>query len=160
MNWPKQFKGLNLHSCLFNTFLSIEIGDIGGNAFRTMYTKFLEEASIILDKPDLHNVAQMFRESAQAWSQVALSALPNSWSTLKRIRELTTEKDAHFLKQEPNALKKMEYINYEMKDLMKKVAAELQTENVKPLMTDLQQNIMICHKLEIQTLNELSRIIH
>jgi len=87
-------------------------------------------------------------------------ALPNSWPTLKRIRELATEKDAHFLKQEPDTMEKMRHINSEMNSLMKKTAAELQTKDVKPLMKDLQQNIMICHKLETQAFHELSRIIH
>jgi len=125
-----------------------------------MYSKFLEEASIILNDPDLNNVAQTFKESAQAWSRVALYALPNSWPTLKRIRELATEKDAHFLKQEPDTMEKMRHINSEMNSLMKKTAAELQTKDVKPLMKDLQQNIVICHKLETQAFHELSRIIH
>jgi len=160
MKWPQQFKGSSFCSCLFNAFLYIEIGGTGGSAFRTMYAKFLEEASIILDNPDLRNVAQMFRESAQAWSQIALSALPNSWSTLKRIRELTIEKDAHFLKQEPNALKKMKHVNSEMNNLMEKAAVELHTDDVKPLLSNLQQNILACHKLESQAFHELSRIIN
>lgn len=160
VKWPQQFRGLELCECLFNTFLYIEIGGTDGSAFRTMYSKFLEEASIILNNPDLNNVAQTFKESAQAWSRIALYALPNSWPTLKRIRELATEKDAHFLKQEPDTMEKMRHINSEMNSLMKKTAAELQTKDVKPLMKDLQQNIMICHKLETQAFHELSRIIH
>jgi hypothetical protein len=160
MDWPQQFKRSNLCSCLFNTFLYIEIGGTGGCAFRTMYAKFLEEASIILDSPNLHNVAQMFRESAQAWSQIALSALPNSWSSLKEIRELTTEKDAYFLKQEPTALRKMKHANSKMNSLMEKVATELQTKDVKPLLSDLQQNILACHRLESKAFHELSQIIN
>jgi len=107
VKWPQQFRGLELCGCLFNTFLYIEIGGTGGSAFRTMYSKFLEEASIILNNPDLNNVALTFKESAQAWSRIALSALPNSWPTLKNIRELAVEKDVHFLKQEPDAMEKM-----------------------------------------------------
>jgi hypothetical protein len=57
-------------------------------------------------------------------------------------------------------MEKMRHINSEMNSLMKKTAAELQTKDVKPLMKDLQQNIMICHKLETQAFHELSRIIH
>ncbi len=133
---------------------------LGGGAFRTMYAKFLEEASIILDNLDLRNVFQMFRESAQTWSQIALSALPNSWSTLKRIRELTIEKDAHLLKQEPNALRKMEHANSEVNNLMEKAAVELQAEDVKTLLSNLQQNILGCHKLESQAFHELSQIIN
>jgi hypothetical protein len=75
VKWPQQFRGLELCECLFNTFLYIEIGGTDGSAFRTMYSKFLEEASIILNNPDLNNVAQTFKESAQAWSRIALCML-------------------------------------------------------------------------------------
>jgi len=86
-----------------------------------MYSKSLEEASIILNNPDLRNVTQTFKESARAWSQIALYALPNSWPTLKPIRESATEKDAHFLKQEPDVMEKMRQTSSEMNSLMKKL---------------------------------------
>jgi len=57
-------------------------------------------------------------------------------------------------------MEKMRQISSEMNNLMKKTAIELQTEDVKPLMKDLQQTIVICHKLETQAFNELSGIVH
>jgi hypothetical protein len=54
----------------------------------------------------------------------------------------------------------MRHIDSEMNSLMKEVIAELQIKDVKFLMNGLQQNTMICHKLEPQAFNELSRIAH
>ena len=51
VKWPEQFKGINLFGALMNGFLYIEISGTGGNAFRSMYAQFLEEASSIINMP-------------------------------------------------------------------------------------------------------------
>ena len=56
-----------------------------------MYAQFLKEASSLLDNPSLNEVAEMFESSGKIWSEIAAAALPDSWPTLKRIRELSFE---------------------------------------------------------------------
>jgi len=126
LRWPEQFRGLDLIGCFLNTFVYIEVGGTGGSAFRTMYAKFLEEASTIVNEPALNEAAGMFRESGRVWSEVAKSALPDSWPKLQRIRELTIQKNRCFEEQELNALEKMKKITAELEDLMKKAAIDLQ----------------------------------
>lgn len=71
VKWTEQFKGLNLLGALMNGFMYIEVAGTGGSAFRSMYAKFLEEASLILGKPELKEVGEMMYQSAEMWSQIA-----------------------------------------------------------------------------------------
>ena len=156
LKWPQQFKGLDLFGCLFNVFVYIEIGGTGGSAFRTMYAQFLREASSILDKSDLNEVAEMFEDSGKIWSEIAAAALPDSWPTLKRTRELCVEKNRIFEEQESGALKKMQKINLELDDLMKKAAEDLQEKNLAPLLSGLEQKILECYEAEKKAFQTLS----
>lgn len=156
--WSKQFKGLNLLGCLLNTFIYIEIGGTGGSAFRPMYAKFLEEASSIINEPLLIDVANMFKKSGKVWSEIAKASLPDSWSTLKRIRKLSFEKNKIFEEQKKGALEKMIKINEEMDDLMKEAEEELQKNDIEPLLAGLQQKILECYKIEKKAFEKLNDV--
>ncbi len=71
VKWSEQFKGINLLGALMNGFIYIEIAGTGGSAFRSMYARFLEEASSIIDKPALREVSEFMKEAAEVWSQIA-----------------------------------------------------------------------------------------
>lgn len=157
--WPKQFKGLNLFGCLLNTFIYIEVGGTGGSAFRTMYAQFLRESSSILNEPKLNEVAELFEESGKVWTEIATAALPDSWPTLKKIRELSFEKNKIFRELKMGALEKMRKINIESENLMKKAADELEKKNLMPLLTDLQQKILKCYEMEKRAFESLNEII-
>ncbi len=157
--WPRQFEGLGLLGCLFNVFLYIEIGGTGGSGFRTMYARFLDEASSVLNLPALGELAETFRRSAKAWSEIANAALPDSWPTLKRIRELCVEKNQVFEDQPQNALKKMHEISIELDALMNKGAAELEARDPSGLLSDLRQRILVCHELEKPAMERLASTI-
>ncbi len=157
--WSKQFKGLSLYGCLFNTFMYIEVSGTGGSAFRTMYAKFLEEASTYVAKPALQEIAEDFKECAKMWSEVAESALPDSWPQLQRIRELALEKNRFFEEQRPDALEKMKNINLELDDRAKTASEELQAKNSVPLLLGLKQKIAECYELEKKTFKRLNNIM-
>ena len=157
MKWPEEFQGINLLGALMNSFIYIEIGGTGGSAFRPMYAQFLEEASNIMNKPALKEVAEMMREAAGAWSEIALRLLPDSWPNLKRIRELMLEKNRLFEEQAPGAVDAMIGINGETDEVMLKAVEDLK----KPLtfLPDVQQGILRCHEIESKALEGLSGII-
>jgi hypothetical protein len=164
LTWPQQFRGLNLFDCLFNTFIYIEIGGTGGSAFRPMYAQFLREASSIVNKPKLGEVAEMFEKSGKKWSEIAMTALPDSWPTLKRIRELSIEKNKIFEEQPPGALEKIQKISSEITDvLIGKNAAEefevLDQKRLVPILSDLRQKILELHEIEKKAFENLSKII-
>lgn len=156
--WNKQFKGANLLGCLLNTFIYIEIGGTGGNAFRPMYAKFLRESAEILKKPELNDVAKMFEKSALIWSEIASAALPDKIQELKKIRELLFQKNKIFEEQEPDAIEKMKKINIEINGLAKKAVDYLQQKNKSSsLLANLQQKILDCYEIEKQAFLLLSK---
>jgi hypothetical protein len=164
LTWPQQFRGLNLFDCLFNIFIYIEIGGTGGSAFRPMYAQFLREASSIVNKSKLVEVAEMFEESGKKWSEIAMTALPDNWPTLKRIRELSIEKNKIFEEQPPRALEKMREIGAEITDtLIRKKAAEefeeLQGQRLVPVLTELRQKIIKLHEIEKKAFEKLNNIV-
>lgn len=71
----------------FNTFVYIEIGGTGGRAFRPMYAQFLKEASSILEKPGLREAAEIFEDSADAWSEIVRADLRQKIRQCHQIEE-------------------------------------------------------------------------
>jgi hypothetical protein len=155
--WPEQFQGMSLFGTLMNGFMYIEISGTGGSAFRSMYAQFLEEASVIVNKPALNEGAGMMRQSAAIWSEIASGFLPESWPNLRRIRELIIEKNRLFEGQESGVLEAMRKINGELDDLMGKAVEDLQ----KPpaFLADVSQSILKCYEVEKKAFSMLSRVV-
>lgn len=155
--WPEQFKGKNLLGALMNGFIYIEIGGTGGSAFRPMYARFLEEASVIIGNPSLKEVAAMILESAKVWSEIAEDFLPDTWPNLKAIRGLMFEKNRLFEEQAPGALDKMAKINEQTDKLMEKAIEDL--KKTPSFLADVQKSILECYEIEKRAFNRLNDII-
>lgn len=157
VKWPEQFKGINLLGVLMNGFIYIEIAGTGGSAFRSMYAQFLEEASSIIDQPALKEVAEIIRESAAAWSEIALGLMPDSWPNLRRMRELMLKKNRLFEEQGPGALGEMRKINVELDNLMGQAVKDL--DKTPEFLSDVQQSIVKCLQIEKKAFQALNTII-
>jgi len=157
VKWPEQFRGINLLGALMNGFIYIETGGTGGNAFRSMYAHFLEEASSIIDQPALKDVAEKMWKSAAIWSDIASGLMPDSWPNLKRMRKLMLEKNRLFEEQESGALPAMRKINRELDRLMAKAVEDL--ERTPTFLADVQQSILKCYEIEKKAFQTLSSII-
>lgn len=157
VKWPEQFKGVNLLGALMNGFIYIETGGTGGSAFRSMYAQFLEEASLIINQPALKEVAEMLRESAAVWSEIASGLMPDSWPNLKKMRELMWEKNRLFEEQGPGALVAMKQINVELDSLMMSAVKDL--EKTPEFLADVQRSIIRCLQIEREAFQALSSII-
>ncbi|MFH1775045.1 MAG: BtrH N-terminal domain-containing protein [Chloroflexota bacterium] len=155
--WPQQFKGLDLVGTLLNGFMYIEIAGTGGSAFRTMYARFLEEAGPILDKPALAEVAEMMRQSARLWSEIAASFLPDACPNLRKIRELCIEKNRLFEEQEPGALEAMLRINEQFSELLGKAAADLRTPPA--FLAEVSKSILKLRQIEEKAFLKLDSIV-
>ena len=157
IKWPDEFQGINLMGALMNTFIYIEIGGTGGSAFRPMYARFLEEASDITGKHALKEVAEMFRESAGVWSEIARQVMPDSLPSLGRMRELMLEKNRVFEEQAEGVLKTILKINDETDKLMVTAVEDLK----KPpgFLSDVQKSILKCREIEKRAFEKLNRII-
>jgi hypothetical protein len=162
IEWPKQFKGMSLLGCLYTTFVYIEVGGTGGSAFRPMYAQFLKESAEVINKPALLEVAELFEASGELWSRIAKAALPDSWRSLKRIRELMIDNNRIFEEQEINALDKMKRIGMELNDIMDLASKELSNKNreVMELLKDLQDGIRKCSEKEEEAFKALEKVMH
>jgi hypothetical protein len=157
MKWPEQFKGINLFGALINGFMYIEVNGTGGSAFRSMYARFLEEASPIVNKPALNEIAEMMHQSAEVWSEIASGFLPNSWPVLGRTRELMVEKNRLFEDEGSGALEEMKKINQELGELMRKAVEDL--KKTPTFLADVQQSIEKCYEIESKAFQLLDTII-
>ena len=155
--WPEQFEGINLFGALMNGFIYIETGGTGGSAFRPMYAQFLKEASPIINKPALNEIAEMMHKSSEAWSEIASGLLPDSYPTLGRTRELMIEKNRLFEEQGPGTLEAMRGINRELDELMAEAVKDL--EKTSTLLYDVQQSILKCLKIEEKAFQTLDSVI-
>lgn len=161
--WPKDFKGMALFNCLLNVFIYIEIGGSGGSSFRPMYARFLDEASDILDEPELQDIGNMFRESGKIWSEIATIALPDSWDTLRRIRELSVEKNKLFEEQGPDGYERMKEIAAEgddhlIKDVVAKEFENLDEKKIGPVLADMKEKILELYEAEKPAFERLGDI--
>jgi hypothetical protein len=161
IGWPQQFKGMNLLGCLFNTFVYIEIGGTGGSAFRPMYARFLKESANILNKPALLEAVELFEASGKLWSNIATEALPDSWSSLKRIRELMIDNNTIFEEQKAGALEKMKEIGKEMTEVMASASRELsgKKKELTELLKDVREGILKCCEKEEEAFTTLHSCI-
>jgi hypothetical protein len=159
LKWPEQFKGLNFIGCLMNTFIFIEIGGTGGSAFRPMFAQYLKEAHSIVNNNRLLEVADVYEETGDIWSQIAELTLPDSWPALKRIRELSLEKNDIFEAQSAGTLQKMLKINEEVNECLKEAEKELEKKDVSSLCLALHEKILELHKKETQAAHMLQDAI-
>ena len=72
MKWPNAFENEELRLNLFNLYIFTEIGGTGGGSFRYMYSRFLEEASIITSDSKLSEVAKMIWHSGEIFTEIGL----------------------------------------------------------------------------------------
>lgn len=87
--WPKVFADpTGLVGALVSAYEGIEpIGPDGGN-LRVLFADFVEEAAVLLDRPELGEVAERYREIAAAWHDLAEATLPLTEPDLAAIRDL------------------------------------------------------------------------
>jgi hypothetical protein len=98
--WLKQFDtGHRLYAALTSAPAFIEGWGSGGYAGRGVYTDFLDEAAVLLQKPALTDLARQYREIAPLWRELTTALLPDSAPALKTFREEMLAQEARFQQQ-------------------------------------------------------------
>ena len=70
-----------------------------GSAERGSYADFLDEAALLLNKPDLSHAAAQFRQAGAAWDAFANALLPDSVPVFKETRDLKLRRHHLFIEQ-------------------------------------------------------------
>lgn len=98
--WPRIFPpGPYLIEALQSVYNYIEVYGTGGAGSRGLYADFLDEASGIVDRPELRAVADEYRHNAELWQKLAESALPDEIAGLRESKELLKKRDRLFVEQ-------------------------------------------------------------
>src|SRR5690606_1082723 len=101
-SWAKTLpRGRELFAGLTTAFhFSQQFGkDDSCTAERHMMATFLEEAALILDKPELAEISPKLREAGVARKTLGRALLPDDVPLLKEAREIMSEKPSLFLNE-------------------------------------------------------------
>jgi len=115
---PKRYAGLRT---AFNHYGATGIRD---DAERALYATFLAEAALILNRPQLQQVAEIFRKSSAAWRTLAELLLPDDIAPLGESRRLIQASEALFRCQGNRALAERQ----EMKRAQTELEARMETD--------------------------------
>ena len=97
-SWEKEFpRGRKMYAGLESVFSDTHTYGKEGFAERDGFADFLDEAAIILQKPNLRKSAAQFRASAQAWSGLGEMLLPDSVPVWAEARNLMLTNQRLFL---------------------------------------------------------------
>lgn len=122
--WPKVFTTPeHLYEALKALYIAIEQNGTGGAASRNLYADFLDEASVVLDRPALNDAADAFRASAERWTELAATALPESIVPLRETRGLLEQSHTLFKERGDQAREEMLEIGARMAALKTQVTA-------------------------------------
>lgn len=118
MSWAKEFPaGPKLYAGLTTAFSHYGVTGIRDDADRELYATFLEEAALIIKKPQLQEVADAFRKSSGAWRELAKLLLADAIAPFGESRRLIQRKASLFREQGNRALPEIQRINDELKGI-------------------------------------------
>ena len=158
-SWLKMFPpGGPLYRSLFSIYDQIATrGDIGA-AGRCFYAEFLEEASDLLAKPGLRDVAAQYRQLDGVWQALADAHLPDSVPLFAESRRLANERKSLFETKGAAARDRLDEIRHRLTDIEQQCTAEfpLQPNEIRPLLADLRQHILHVREQEAGAVQALA----
>lgn len=162
-SWAKEFTpGRRMYAALKSAFHDIRIYGKDGGADRDLYATFLDEAGVLLSKPELGEVADQIRISAAAWNGLADSLLPDSVPIFKETRLLMLKKHQQFLEKGSFALEEMIEINHRLSKLQASISDEppISEQQAKELRTEIADKVMDIHDIEFKAIKDLKSVIN
>jgi hypothetical protein len=157
LSWAKEFPpGAKFYAGLTSAFEDINTFGKEGNAERQLYANFLEEASVILNRPALGAVATHFRRSAQAWDALSAALLPDDVARFGETRRLLLRKHRLFLEQGNGALTEIRLINQRLAEIKREIAVSpLSDAATRELCAQIATHVLAIHELEAGAVAEL-----
>jgi len=138
---------------LFSTLRSIfenahPIGP-GGGSLRDMVADFLDEASPVIERPELKDVADLYRAIAAQWVKLAESAL-SSVEPFKRIKRLLIQKHELLMAVGQNGLDEMQKVTDELSSMRSELNRHfpMGDSEVEGLFAELQAQLFDIYRAE------------
>lgn len=158
LSWEKEFPaGGKMYSGLTWAFNHINTFGNDGHAERDLYAIFLEEASQILGKLALQQVAEMFRDSARAWDELSTALLPDDVAELAETRQLMLRRHRLFLEQGSAALDDIQQVTARLAEIKAQVSESFAMDDagVIAMREDISRHVMRIHDIEMEAVEEL-----
>ncbi len=158
LSWEKEFPaGGKMYSGLTWAFNHINTFGNDGHAERDLYAIFLEEASQILGKLALQQVAEMFRDSARAWDELSTALLPDDVAELAETRQLMLRRHRLFLEQGSAALDDIQQVTARLAEIKAQVSESFAMDDagVIAMRADISRHVMRIHDIEMEAVEEL-----
>jgi hypothetical protein len=150
-----------MYAALTSAFYDITIFGKDGGAERRLFSQFLEEASLLLDKPELNGIADKFHKSAEAWDDLATGLLPEKVPLLKETRKLMLTKHHLFLEKGNSAFDEIHQISDRLTEIKDQVSEDfpLSSSQTSNLRETIANKIMAVHDIEFDAIQELQAVI-
>lgn len=161
-SWAKEFPaGPKLYAGLTCAFWGINIFGKDGKAERDVYADFLDEASLIVGRRDLENVAQQFRASAAAWDDLSVALLPDWSPLLAETRQLMLGQHRLFLNEGASSLAERQTIGERLKVIRGQMADDfpLTAAEVVDLQEAVAERVLRIHDIEAVAVAELRGVM-
>lgn len=165
LSWAKEFPpGPKMYAGLTSAFNSIALFGQDGlrqDAERGIYADFLDEASLLLNKPALKDVARQFRRCGQAWRELAQALLPDDIPAFKETRELMLRQHRLFLEQGSAALSARQQIKTRLSELKTEILLSfpLDETEVATMRENLRAHVLKIHDLELEAIKALQVVM-
>ena len=132
-----------------------------GGAERGRYADFLDEAAVLLKKPNLKSAASLFRQSQMAWQELARTAFPETVPAFSKARELLTRRGRLFVEQGGAALKERQSLNTQLDDLGEAVSDSfpLTDAQAAELRRQMSTVVLKIHDIEYQAVETMQAAI-
>lgn len=162
LSWETEFPaGRKMLAALTSTFNMVALFGQEGvsmDAERGRYADFLEEAALLLKKPALNQVAVQFRQSGEAWCELALQLLPDQVPLLQETRHLMVRRHRAFLEAGNASLEQLHAIDKRIAAIQAEVTDHfpLNDEEVRDLRTTLARQVLQIRDLEMRAIEMLT----
>lgn len=162
-SWSQAYSnGRPLLSVLISsyTFLSPSFGKTH-QAERDSYSDFLDEAAIILNKPELTNVALRYRIAGKAWDGLMCALLPENIPMLTKAREYIDIKTELFLEKGDDSLAERHHYESQLATLKKQSETDLgmTSSEIADLRAEIHRHVMMVHDAEREAVLALKMVM-
>jgi hypothetical protein len=157
-SWAKEFpRGDKLYAGLTSAFSDIETFGHEGGADRGKYADFLDEASLILNKPDLKSVAQQFRVSKEAWHKLGQALLPDETPLLQETRQLMLQGYQLFLDKGKDGLAERLEVNGRLNAIKAEITDNfpLNEGETQTFLENIRTHVLEIHDIEKEAITAL-----
>ncbi len=156
--WPVVFKKRKgLFSTLRSIYEGIELRGTGGGGMRGMYADFLNEASAVLNQPELKEAAKQYHKLGQQWSAFADSCLPDKIKPFKETKALLAQKYDLLRTHGDNGLREAAKLSAKLNALQHKCEKDFPLDDTKigTLFSNLQNRLFEIYYAEEEALAAL-----